>query len=662
MFIKKYRFPLIICSFIFISVIVFPPLLHANSIYFTQKLPLNVPEKTVALTFDDGPSPYSLQILNVLQSENIHATFFVVGNQINSYPHIVQNIYQQGSDIGNHTFTHPNLESLPNWQVREELNLNQLLISHNTGHETRIMRPPFLGSDTLNASSQKLINNIVRDGYIVVGEDVDTNDWKKPGINQIIADATTGQGGILLLHDGGGDRSQTVSALPSIIHYYKSHGYHFVTMSEYLGFSRSEIMPASYFPETTLAQLASFLFSALHLIISIAKFTVLILIIAGFGRLLLVISAAFIQSRRRITAPLNVHLGVSIIVPAYNEAAVIMHCLQSILKSHYTNFEILVVDDGSSDSTVATALQLTDPRIKIFTKENGGKASALNFGISLATHDFVIAVDADTVFQVNTLAFLMRHFTDNKVGAVSGNTKIANRHRLITKLQSLEYIVGFNLDRRMGDLFDCITVVPGAIGAFRKSVIEKIGGFASDTLAEDTDVTLSIKELGHTIIYDADAIAHTEAPSTIKDLLKQRFRWTFGTMQAVWKHKRSFLNPQKGTLGLIGLPYLVLYQIVFPIISPIFDLALIIGLFAHRYELIIVSLLVYTTADIMSCAFALWLDRESFSLLWLLIPQRLIYRQLMYYVLFKSLYYVLKGRLVGWGTLKREGAHLAKIT
>ncbi len=207
---------------------------------------------------------------------------------------------------------------------------------------------------------------------------------------------------------------------------------------------------------------------------------------------------------------------------------------------------------------------------------------------------------------------------------------------------------------------DCITVVPGAIGAFRRSVLDQVGGFTFDTLAEDTDLTLSIKEAGHTVIYDAKAIAYTEAPATVRDLLKQRFRWTFGTMQAVWKHKSSFLNPRKGSLGMIGLPYLLLFQIVFPLFSPLFDLGMIIGLLTHQYGLIVLSFVVYTLADVITSAIALWLDHEKLRNLWILIPQRIFYRQLMYYVIARSVINVLRGRLVHWGKLERQGTHLAK--
>ena len=639
-----------------------PAITFANNLYLSNGQQPDIPPKTVVLTFDDGPSPYTPKILAILRAEHVSATFFVVGNQAITYPAELQAMYEQGDEIGNHTFTHPNLQTLPQWRVREELNLTELVIIRQTGHNTRLMRPPYLGSDVLNTSSKTLINNLTGQGYVVVGEDIDTEDWRRPDVASITEAAVVGDGGLVLMHDGGGNRAQTVAALPAIIHTYKAKGYHFLTVSQALGLSRDQVMPIASQPSRYLAGLGAAIFAVWSFVKSASRWVLIALIIASFGRLVLVLSAALLQSRRKIRAGYVDSVAVSVIVPAYNEEKVIISCLHSILKSRYPVFEVIVVDDGSSDRTLALAQQIQDERLHVVTKINGGKASALNYGISLARHEAVVAIDADTVFNTYTLSFLLKHFVNPKVGAVSGNTRIANRHRLITKLQSLEYVVGFNLDRRMGDLFDCITVVPGAIGAFRKSVLEQIGGFAPDTLAEDTDLTLSVKELGYRIVYEASAIAYTEVPSTINDLLKQRFRWTFGTMQAAWKHRRSFLNPRQGTLGLIGLPYLVFYQILFPLFSPLFDVALVIGLLSHRYELMILSLLVYTTADAISSGVALWLDREPLRQLWLLLPQRLFYRQLMYYVIVKSTYYVLRGRLVGWGKLKREGSHLAKAS
>lgn len=647
-----------------IFVVVFMPIsVLAESIYVKDEVGKlsqpALPNKTVLLTFDDGPSVYTSQILDILKQRNVRATFFVIGNQITTHP-LLNRIYQEGHDIGNHTYTHPDLSKIPAWRAKFELNLTRIIISSQTHHSTRLFRPPYLGSDALTPSAGVAINRAAELGYISVGETIDSRDWQKPGIEQIVLSSSRETSGIILLHDGGGDRSQTVKALPAILDYYQAHGFRFMTVGEALGVPRQSIMPSLSSGDLALTAVAKVIFYCIAFLDTFLRWFIFILIFAGFARFILVSTAAIIQSRRKYRHPESKGPAVTVLVPAYNESAVIQSCLRSILASRYDLFEVLVIDDGSIDDTYQKALEIKNFRLKVLRKRNGGKASALNFGIAHARGHFLIAIDADTVFRTDTIAKLMRHFDNPKVGAVSGNTKIVNRHKLITKLQSLEYIVGFNLDRRMGDLLDCITVVPGAIGAFRRSAVQKAGGFSFDTLAEDTDITLAIKAMGYKIVYDSEAIALTEAPSTIRALLNQRFRWTFGTMQSVWKHKRAFFNPNKGSLGTIGLPYLFFFQIFFPLFSPLFDLALIIGLLDHRYKLMAISFVVYTLADLMASMIALRLDKEKISNLWLIVPQRIFYRQLMYYVIVRSFVNVLKGRLIHWGDSKREGVHLAK--
>lgn len=656
----KTRALLVIVS---ITLLVFPAVVQAQNVYIKDDTGALIqpvlPSKTVILTFDDGPSRYTPEILDILKQKQVKATFFVVGSQAVRYP-LLKRIYDEGHDIGNHTYSHPDLSLLPLWRSRLELNATRIIITSQIHHSTRLFRPPLQGSDALSPSTAMVINQAADIGYITVGESIDSEDWRKPGVQKIINNVTSHEGGVILLHDGGGDRSQTVKALPAIIDYYQSRGYKFATVSGALGVPKQEIMPSLSRGDKALALLATVVLTFTAWVGRATRWFIVLLIIASFGRFFFVTAAALIQSRRKFRGAGSENLPCSILMPAYNESAVILSCLKSVLASYYHNFEVIVIDDGSKDNTYELARQITDPRLRVLRKENGGKASALNYGIAEAKYPFLIAIDADTVFKSDTISKLMRHFLNAKVGAVSGNTKIVNRHKLITKLQSLEYIVGFNLDRRMGDLFDCITVVPGAIGAFRRSVLDQVGGFTFDTLAEDTDLTLSIKEAGYTVIYDAKAIAYTEAPATVSDLLKQRFRWTFGTMQAVWKHKSSFLNPRKGSLGMIGLPYLVFFQIVFPLFSPLFDLGMTVGLLTHQYKLIIISFGVYTLADVITSAIALRLDNEKLRNLWILIPQRIFYRQLMYYVIARSVINVLKGRLVHWGNLERQGTHLAK--
>jgi peptidoglycan-N-acetylglucosamine deacetylase len=622
----------------------------------------DLPEKSVALTFDDGPSAYTDQVLDILRREHVHATFFVIGEQAAGRP-LLRRIYEDGHEIGNHTYTHTDLSGKSWWRQLVELNLTRIVIESQTGHSTRVFRPPYLGSDIVPLGALDVIHHAGNLGYITAGMDIDSDDWRRPGTGLVAQAAENPAGGVILLHDGGGVRDQTVAALPQIIRYYRERGFHFDTVSQTVGLSRDQVMPTLSPMDRALAALAFAAFTFWAWFTKGLHWLILIIILAGFARAIMVTALAIIQARRRWRPALpESRLSCSVVIPAYNEAAVLSNCLRSILSTNFPNIEVLVVDDGSTDATAAVARRITDPRLRVLRKPNGGKARALNFGIRHARGQVVIAIDADTIFQRDTIPHLLRHFADPRVGAVSGNTKIVNRHKLITKLQSLEYIIGFNLDRRMGDLFDCITVVPGAVGAFRRSALYEVNGFAPDTLAEDTDLTLALGEAGHKIVYDDEAIAYTEAPATVRELLKQRFRWTFGTMQAAFKHRGSLFNPRKGTLGLVGLPYLLFFQIIFPLFGPFFDLTLLVGLITHQYQLIIVSFVIYSILDLITAAVALKLDHEPLGQLWILFPQSLFYRQLMYYVIARSTLNVLKGKLVTWSKLKREGLHLAEST
>ena len=216
--------------------------------------------------------------------------------------------------------------------------------------------------------------------------------------------------------------------------------------------------------------------------------------------------------------------------------------------------------------------------MRLLLQSNHGKPSALNHGLSEATGEIVVSIDADTIVDPDAIPRLVRHFADEKVGAVAGNVKVMNRNRWLTRWQALEYITSQNLEKRAFDLLNCIPVVPGAVGAWRTDLLRSQGGFSGDTVAEDTDLTLTIRRNGWKILYDEEAIGRTEVPDTIDALIRQRFRWTFGTLQAIWKHRDTVGKPQYGTLGWVAVPNIFLFQIVLPLVSPIIDLLFLVTL------------------------------------------------------------------------------------
>ncbi|NOW96287.1 glycosyltransferase [Mucilaginibacter sp. SG564] len=626
--------------------------------------------KKVVLTFDDGPDPdFTPRILDILKKENVPAAFFVVGSMAEKNMQLVRREYEEGYEIGNHTFFHPDISTISLDRVILELNSTRKLIESITGRSTILFRPPF----NADAEPQTLAEVIPvaesrRQSYITIGESIDPWDWQ-PGVtaDSIIARTIRQKdnGSMILLHDAGGDtREETVKALPEIIHFFKSHGYQFTTIADVLGKTKADLMPPiPNDPHTGI--LGPVYDVAVHGYFYINWILIYIFLSAIFlaiGRIVLIGVLAVRQhgeNKKMVKArgnnfPLP---PVSIIVPAYNEEVNAVATIQSLLKTEYPSFEIIFVDDGSKDKTfeVVNSAYANNPLVKILTKPNGGKASALNFGITHAQNDYVVCIDADTQLKTDAIYHLMTYFTDEEIGAVAGTVKVGNETNIITRWQSIEYITAQNMDRRAFDLINSITVVPGAIGAFRKSAIFKAGGFTYDTLAEDCDLTMRILKQGYIVKNCAEAIAYTEAPETINMLLKQRFRWSFGVIQSFWKNRDALFNKKYKFFGMVGMPNILIFQIILPLFSPLADLMMIFALFGAKPEKMLFYYIAFVLIDFIVGIIAFRMEKEDYRKLIYIIPQRFMWRQLMYYVLFKSIRKALKGELSGWGVLKRTG-------
>jgi poly-beta-1,6 N-acetyl-D-glucosamine synthase len=382
-------------------------------------------------------------------------------------------------------------------------------------------------------------------------------------------------------------------------------------------------------------------------------------IVLSISRIVVTAILAFIQKRNSTPPPpMTSEPLVSIIVPAYNEEVNAVKTIHSLLQCNHRNIEIIFVDDGSADSTLRLVQDAfsDDRRVLAITKPNGGKASALNHGIASANGELLVCIDADTNLDKTAVGLLVRHFSNPGVAAVAGNVKVGNEISILTKWQSIEYITSQNFDRRAFDRLNCITVVPGAIGAFRKDAVLAVGGLTTDTLAEDCDLTIRLLRAGHTIRYEEEAIAWTEVPETLKMFLKQRFRWSFGIMQNLWKHRDVLLNREYGALGLVAFPNILVFQFILPFASPLADLFMLVSIATGNGLQVLAYYLVFLVVDFAGAAIAFGFEREEAGRLWLLIPQRFGYRQIMYFVLFKSVAAAFRGRLVGWGVLKRTGS------
>jgi cellulose synthase/poly-beta-1,6-N-acetylglucosamine synthase-like glycosyltransferase/peptidoglycan/xylan/chitin deacetylase (PgdA/CDA1 family) len=639
-------------------------------------------KKEIALTFDDGPdAEWTPQILDILKANRVPATFFIIGSNAEANPDLVKRIVDDGFEVGSHTFTHPNLSDTPEEAIPLEMNATQRLFQALTGRSLRLFRPPYLGDAEPTDEDQIAPVETAQDmGYITVGEHVDPIDWALPGVDEIVkrtlqqihSAKPSMPRNIVLFHDAGGDREETVEALPIVIAKLKAEGYTFVPVSKLAGLTRDQAMPPL---SPTLALLTDrVVFLAVSKVGHFLYYCFLAAIFLGIARAFMMVVLGVWNARRErkqeAAPPIGEPLQISVIIPAYNEENVIAATVRRILASTYRRMEIIVVDDGSKDKTFdVLQSQFADhPAITLISIPNGGKANALNVGLSHATGEVVVALDADTQFNPDTISRLVRWFGDAEIGAVAGNAKVGNRINMITRWQALEYIVAQNLERRALAALGTLTVVPGAVGAWRRSAIEQIGGFRGDTVAEDQDLTIDLQRAGYRVVFDSSAIAWTEAPTTFRGLAKQRFRWAYGTLQCLWKYRALMFRPRYGALGLIALPQVCMFQILLTALAPLADLFLqwqlawqYIAYIEHGSEfnnadLVTVGIYygVFMGVDLLTAFFGFLLEKkEDWSLLLWLTLQRFGYRQLMYYVVVRSIFTALKGPLVGWGKLDR---------
>jgi cellulose synthase/poly-beta-1,6-N-acetylglucosamine synthase-like glycosyltransferase/spore germination protein YaaH/peptidoglycan/xylan/chitin deacetylase (PgdA/CDA1 family) len=638
----------------------------------------------VALTFDDGPDGrWTPRILKILKQKKAPATFFVIGQNMQARPDLVQREVREGHMVGNHTWTHPNIAVTPLAQTDLEINTTQRLFEVLTGRSMRLFRPPYYGDAEPSTPGEVEPLKVAQGfGYLIAGLRIDPDDWQKPDPSLIIKRTLDRlkvkgeyEGQVVLLHDAGGDRSRTVTALPGLIDALRASGYHLVTMDQLAGMTRAEALPPTSRSAVDI-WLDKIGFGFFRYLNEAMQGLFLVAIVLGLARLgFLAVLALWhrVKETGREPEMLDPQTGplISVLIPCFNEEKVIVASVARILASQWPHLEVLVLDDGSKDATSAVVQEAyaNEPRVSLLTFENGGKARALNRGLAQTRGEIVVALDADTLFPPDTLPRLVRWFVDPRVGAVAGNALVGNRLNLITRWQALEYVTAQNLERRALAALGAVTVVPGAVGAWRRSVLTALGGYPSDTLAEDQDLTLAVQRAGWRVEFDASARAYTEAPDTVKGLLNQRFRWSFGTLQCLWKHRSGLFNPKRPVLGFVALPQIWLFQIFLTVAAPLVDLAivssLIWALYGRAFHPVewspdnFVRSVFYWAAfiflDLSAGALGMSLERKApwKDLIWLPV-QRFGYRQLMYYVVVKSVVTAIRGYRVGWGKLERR--------
>ena len=562
--------------------------------------------KKIAITFDDGPDPqWTPKILDVLKEKGAQATFFLIGVEAEKYTSLTKRIYAEGHEIGNHTFTHPDISNVSKGYFEVELNLTERLFEGELGVKPVLFRPPYsIDQEPDTADQVRPLELAQQLGYITIGDKVDPNDWRdnpRRPADEIVADVfknlppcapgNLSCGNIILLHDGGGNRSETLKALPQIIDGLRQRGYEIVPVSSLLGKTRADVMPPISANERLASWIDGLNFSLFSLLSSFIIFVFFVGDVLMSARLVLVGALACFDRFRRRNAVVdpNYRPSVAVLIPAYNEEKVIERTVRSVLESDYPNLRAIVIDDGSKDRTAevtreAFQKEIADGRVTVLTKPNSGKADALNYALEHVTEELFVGIDADTIIAPDAISRLVPHFSDSRVAAMAGNAKVGNRVNLWTRWQALEYITSQNFERRALDLFHVVTVVPGAIGAWRTAPVKAAGGYPLNTVAEDADLTMNLLEQGLRVDYEDRALAFTEAPIDAKGLMLQRFRWSFGTLQAVWKHRAAFIRNK--AMGLFALPNILVFQIFLPLVSPFIDIMFLAGIvnyFIDRY-------------------------------------------------------------------------------
>ena len=632
----------------------------------------------VAITFDDGPDPtWTPQLLKILKEKEAPATFFILGCQAQQFPDLVQRIQKEGHEFGNHTYTHENLGEISDEKICLELNATTRLLESITGHSTSLFRPPYNGDGNPSTPGELRALQVASElGYLTVGESIDPNDWEQPGVENIIQRVKNqrAQGGsIVLFHDAGGNRSQTVAALPQVIDYLRARGDEIVPLSVMIGLSDDILMPPLRQADVTLATRYVYGSFATFRFLEMVAWSLLVIatLISLLGILFYV--GCSIRHRRLEQEKLSIPnlqplasrlLPASIVIAAYNEERVITSTLEHLIASNYdAPLELIVVDDGSQDETAAVIEAFieknkwrTNRSLILIRQLNIGKATALNRAVEAAQHELIITLDADTMVAPTALQELLLPFSDPKVGGVSGHIRVGNPQQWLGRFQQIEYEFAFEVNRRAQDLLGCITVLPGALSALRAAALREAGPLPTETLAEDTDLTLQLHRLGWKITYAPMALADTEAPSSIKALLSQRFRWAFGILQCLWKHRSLLLSPGSGWLGWFALPSIWVFQIGLIALTPLLDFMVICSLFWGRGSAIWPYFCISLALDMSLAAVAVHFAGRSAWFAWRALPMRFLYRPLLGYITWKCLIKAAAGSWVRWSKLERTAA------
>jgi cellulose synthase/poly-beta-1,6-N-acetylglucosamine synthase-like glycosyltransferase/peptidoglycan/xylan/chitin deacetylase (PgdA/CDA1 family) len=623
-----------------------------------ERLGGDASKRDVALTFDDGPDPvHTAALLDVLRDLNAPAGFFVVGDQAMQHPELVRRAAREGHLIGNHSYHHPRMNALSAADYADELDRTTRLLEGLAGREVSLYRAPFTAlvdaSDRAELAAQA---GALSRGYTYAAASVDPHDWQGGDAETLarrVIEGVVAGGRVVVMHDGGGDRRATVEAVRRVVPRLRAMGYRLVSLDTYARVTRDAMAPRLGARDRVASLAVGWLATTRsHATRALALLFTACTLLASLR--IVMLAALALRARRPTVENPDYKPLVTVLVPAYNEATVIEGSVRSLLRGEYTNLEVLVVDDGSRDDTAAIVERIaaTQPRVRCVRKPNGGKASAANVGIREARGEIIVAVDADTVIAPDAIRRMVAHFADPAVTAVCGNVEVGNVRSWLTAFQAIEYVTSQNFDRRAFAALNCIGVVPGALGAWRRADVLAVGGYSHDTLVEDADLTVTVLRAGGVITYEPRAIGRTEAPESLGALWRQRIRWTYGTYQCLAKHRSALL---RGSLGWVALPNLLLFQVLFPVASPLGDLAMGHAIVTGQWSAFLSGYLGFLSMDIIASVLAFRMDRKPLHWLALLLVQRFTYRQFLYAVSLWSMVSAALGGRQGWSKLDRLG-------
>jgi biofilm PGA synthesis N-glycosyltransferase PgaC len=387
--------------------------------------------------------------------------------------------------------------------------------------------------------------------------------------------------------------------------------------------------------------------------------TFLVVLVLRYVLLLWLSYLQHIENRGRVHSDAP-HPRVTIVVPVYNEEAVIDAAIRSLLALRYPAFDVIIIDDGSTDGTLGRVSALAGiygtVRVRVLSKVNGGKASALNTGIAASRTPFVLCMDGDSRLHPDTLQYAMRHFADPRVGAVAGNVKVVNRTNLWTRLQALEYVEGLNMARRAQGFLRIVSIIPGPIGVFRREALAAVGGYDTDTFAEDADLTLKLLTAGWHVAYEERAVAYTEAPETYLDLVKQRYRWTRGILQALRKRRAWLRSPRQGLAVWISLLVMLFEAVLWPAMNVVGNLLFTVAaLSAGVAGGVFYWWSLLTMLDVAAALYAVGMEGEDLRL----VPYSVAYRFFFITMIDVAKLFATAEELVQvrmtWGKLERVG-------